>query len=57
VDRPPNTAHNLNIAGVLFKLQSLVVQRLQQFLGALEEELSQLGYALVGLAHDLTSTL
>jgi hypothetical protein len=38
-------------------LQRLVVQRLQQFLSALEEELAQFRHAFVGLlAHDFTST-
>ena len=43
-----DAAHNFSVARMLFQLQRLVVQRLQQFLRGLEEELPQFRAALVG---------
>ena len=57
VHDPPDAAHQFHVGGTLFQLQRLLVQRLQQFLRGLEEELPHLRAALVGkLGHPATST-
>jgi hypothetical protein len=49
-------AHDLLIAGLFFQLQRFFVQRLQQFLRGLEEELAQFRSALIGsIRHSRTS--
>src|SRR5215470_1530857 len=65
MDGAANAAQGLFIAGRSLQRHRLLVERLQQFLRALEEELAQLGGALVvpvlvavfaGNAHAITST-
>ncbi len=41
---------------MLLQLQGLIVQGLQQFLRALEEQLAKFRHAIVGLGHSFTST-
>ena len=57
VHGPPDAAHQFEVAGTLFQLQRLLVQRLQHFLRGLEEELPQFSPAFFGeLGHPATST-
>ena len=53
---PPQAAHDFRVARMLLELQRLVVQRLQKFLRALEEQFAEFGHALVRLAHRIPST-
>ena len=57
VNCAPHAAHNLLVTGTLFQLQGFVIQRLQQFLRRLIEEVPQFRAALVGgIRHSRTSS-
>ena len=56
VHDPPDSAHGFRIVRGFLQLERLLIQRLQQFLRALKEDFPQFGHALIGLAHDFTST-
>src|SRR6266705_1407913 len=50
-------AHNLEIARLLFELQRLIIQRLQQFLRGLKKQLAHFSAAFIRkLSHSITST-
>ena len=57
VNRAPDAAHNLFVTGTLFQLQGFVIERLQQFLRGLVEEIPQFRATLVGgIRHSRTSS-
>jgi hypothetical protein len=52
MDRPTNTAEDLPVLRIPLELQRVLIQRLQQFLRRLKEEIAKLRAAFVGiLAH------
>jgi hypothetical protein len=54
---PPNAAYTLEVGGIFLQLQGFVVERLQQFLRGLKEELPHLCVAIVRtVTHTLTSS-
>ena len=56
VYRAPNDAHDFLVAGLFLQLQRFIVQRLQEFLRSLKEELPQFRATLIGgFRHSLTS--
>jgi hypothetical protein len=57
MDDATYAAYESDIARKPFQLQRLIIQRLQQFLGGLEEELPHFPSVLIGkLRHAVTST-
>src|SRR5438445_766162 len=57
VHNPPDGAYNLRVTWFLLQFQGFIVQRLQQFLGALEEDLAEFCHPFVATGtHDLIST-
>jgi hypothetical protein len=54
----PDTAHNFAVAGIFLQAESILIERLQEFLRALKEELPQLrGPIIGGVAQSTTSIL
>ncbi len=57
VHRPPDYTYDLLVAGFFLQLQRFFIQRLQQFLRSLKEELPQFRSTIIGsIRHSLTST-
>ena len=57
VHNATDAAHNLDITGLFFELQRLIIQRLQQFLRGLKKQLAHFSAAFIRkLSHSITST-
>jgi hypothetical protein len=58
VNGTADAAHDLRVPGILFQAQAILVERLQEFLRALEEELFELGALFLGEeAHDYPTSI